>query len=243
VISIGRGIRWYNRYQDEVDFCIKNQFDFMQLWFRDGSILVNDLPEPKEEHIRRAGFPVLLHAVFDPVDFGQYGGALLDKVAYLGGRDVIVHPVCKKSPIDQHTEYKLAEQAKRFSAIARARGIVWYLENNSVIDGFHYQAKDLEIVFRADPYVEQVLDVAHIDNYRHLEEIAAVKFPKCLHAAGKHFQVPHEHLPLDQGDIDYRLVFREYLHGYDGKIVLEVTGTDEELIRSKQIIDEAAAYA
>lgn len=39
MISIGRGIRWYNNYQDEVDFCLENHFDFMQIWFKDGEIL------------------------------------------------------------------------------------------------------------------------------------------------------------------------------------------------------------
>ena len=94
-------------------------------------------------------------------------------------------------------------------------------------------------MFGRDSYVEQLLDVAHIDNYLHLEEAISVKFPKCLHVAGKHFNVPHEHLSLTQGDIDYDLVFQKYLAGYDGRIILEVNGTDEEIIQSKQIIEKA----
>jgi len=36
MISIGRGIRWYNNYQSEIEFCRKHNFDFMQIWFKDG---------------------------------------------------------------------------------------------------------------------------------------------------------------------------------------------------------------
>lgn len=243
MISVGRGIRWYNNYQDEVNFCIENHFDFMQLWFKNGEILINNIPEPKEEYIKRVSFPIIIHAVFDPEDFEVYGDRLLDIVDYLGLHEVIVHPVSEKSLADSNTEHRLAKQVKIFSKKARSKGIIWYLENNSIVDVFHYKKSDLKIVYEIDTYVEQLLDIAHIDNYQHLEEIISVKFPKCLHVAGKHFDVPHEHLPLTQGDIDYKLVFQKYLNGYDGRIVLEIDGTDEEQIMSKQIIDDAIKYA
>ena len=35
MISIGRSLRWYNKYEDEIDFSVKNHFDFMQIWFKD----------------------------------------------------------------------------------------------------------------------------------------------------------------------------------------------------------------
>lgn len=58
----------------------------------------------------------------------------------------------------------------------------------------------------------------------------------------QHFNIPHEHLPLTQGDIDYKLVFRKYLKGYDGRIILEIDGTDEEILASKKILDEAINF-
>lgn len=238
MISIGRGIRVQNKYTDEVDFCVKHGFQFMQVWFRNGEILI-DADEPKEAYIKNIGFPVILHAVFDPIDFELYGDRLLEITEYLGNSDVIIHPVCKKSPIDENTERQLAKQAKLFSQKAKAWGIIWYLENNSVIDKFHYSKQDLHIVYDTDSYAEQLLDVAHIDNYEHLAEIVAVKFPKCLHVAGKHFNVPHEHLPLTQGDIDYTLVFQKYLKGYDGRIILEVNSSDDDILASKKIIEDA----
>ena len=165
MIRIGRGGLWNNSYKDEIVFCKKNHFDFIQIWFKDGELLVNDLPSPKEEYIKKAGFPVILHALFEPDDFERYGNRLLDLVSFFGDKEVIVHPVCKKKAVNQRTEYELAEHVLDFSQKAKARGILWYLENNSVLDIFHYKKEDLEIVYKADSYVEQLLDIAHIDNY------------------------------------------------------------------------------
>lgn len=243
MIQIGRGGLWHNSYKNEIEFCKKNDFDFIQIWFKDGELLVNDIPAPKEAFLKKAGFPIIIHALFELDDFKRYGNQLLNLVTYLGEHEVIIHPVCKKKAVIRNTEYELAEHAVAFSAKARAGGITWYLENNSVLDVFHYQKTDLEIVYRTDPYVEALLDIAHIDNYQHLQDLIDVKFPKCLHAAGKHFAVPHEHLPLTCGDIDYRLVFRKYLHGYQGRIILEVDGSGEEMAASRRILAEALLYA
>ena len=241
MVSIGRSIRWYNGFHEEVAFSKEHGFDFMQIWFRDGNLLVNGLPDPKEEHIKDCGYPVIIHAVFDPSDFDQYGDALIHLLQYLNHKEVIIHPVCKKESISENTEMLLAEKVKVFSHKAKSSGIVFYLENNSVIDGLHCKKEELQIVYEIDSYVEQLLDVAHVESYEHLQQVISVKFPKCLHVAGKHFKVPHEHLPLTQGDIDYKLVFQQYLQGFDGKIILEVDGTDEEIIASKRVIDKAVS--
>ena len=190
MISIGRGIRWYNNYQCEVDFCIKHGFDFMQIWFKDGDICINDIPNPKEQYIKRIGFPVILHAVFTPDDFVKYGDRLLEVVEYLDMNKVIVHPVCDKANVPHNIKHLLTENVKSFSKKAAAKNIIWYLENNSIIDLFHCTSDDIQAIFNADNYVEQLLDVAHVDNYQHLKQIIDVKYPKCLHVAGKHFNVP-----------------------------------------------------
>lgn len=243
MISIGRGIRWYRPYAEEVKFCVENHFDFMQIWYKDGELLIQNTPDDKVEYIRQIGYPVIIHAVFDPIDFSIYGDHLLDTVGKLGMQEVIIHPVCKKSPVTSTTEMDLAEQADLFSQKAAQRKITWYLENNSTIDGFHYQTDEIRTVFAGNSTVEMLLDIAHVDSYHHLEQIAAIKFPRCLHVAGRHFSVPHEHLPLTEGDIDYGLIFRKYLKGFQGRIILEVDGTDEEIIQSKQVIDAAIQSA
>lgn len=239
MITIGRTIRWYNNYIDEVNFCRENGFDFMQIWFKDGQIVLDNIPEPKIEHIKKIGFPIIFHAVFTPADFDLYGDTLLDIVEYLGDTEVIIHPVYNKEAVTENTELELIEKAVEFSRKAKSRGITWYLENNSIIDKFHYKKEELQILYDADNYVEQLLDVAHIDNYEHLQEIINVKYPKCLHVAGKHFSKEYEHLSLTQGDIDYSLVFKQYLQNFDGRIILEVVDTDEEIIKSKDIIEKA----
>ena len=55
--------------------------------------------------------------------------------------------------------------------------------------------------------------------------------------------VKHEHLSLTQGDIDYNFVFSNFLHGFKGRVILEIDGTDEEIIKSKEIIDQAITFA
>ncbi len=243
MISIGRGIRWYNDFHEEVAFSKENGFEFMQIWFKDGNLLVKGLPDPKEKYIKECGFPVIIHAVFDPSDFDAYGDMLIRLLQYLNHKEVIIHPVCKKESITDNTEKLLAEKVKAFSQKAKSAGTVLYLENNSVIDGFHCKKEELQIVFENDSSVEQLLDTAHVESYEHLQQVISVKFPKCLHVAGKHFDIPHEHLSLTQGDIDYKFVFQKYLHGFDGRIILEVDGTDEEIIASRRVIEEAVCYA
>lgn len=239
MISIGRSLRWYNRYEEEIAFSVQNHFDFMQVWFKDGEIKIDNVAEPKEEFIKQKGFPIILHALFDLQDFDLYGDRLLEIVKYLEGKDVIIHPICHKSQFCSESIYELAKQVKNFSEKAKKAGIVWYLENNSVMENFHYRKEELAIVFSEDSYVEQLLDVAHIDDYQHLEDIIAIKYPKCLHVAGKHFGCQHEHLSLTKGDVDYQMIFQKYLKNYNGRIILEVIDSDEEIVLSKQIIDNA----
>lgn len=242
MIRIGRGIRWYNDFQQEVAFSQENGFEFMQIWFKDGRLLITGAEGQAEKAVRECGFPIILHAVFDPSDFDLYGGELLKLLERLGHSEVIIHPVCKKEPITADTENRLARKVREFSRDARDKGIVFYLENNSMIDGFHCTAQELKTVFAGDDYVEQLLDVAHVQSYAHLEQIINVKYPKCLHVAGKHFSVPHEHLSLTQGDIDYAFVFKRYLRDFCGRIILEVDGPDDEIIASRRIVEEAVLH-
>jgi sugar phosphate isomerase/epimerase len=92
-----------------------------------------------------------------------------------------------------------------------------------------------------------LLDIAHIDSYEHLERIIAIKFPKCIHLADKHFSAVHEHLPIGQGELDFDRILYRYLKGYDGKIIFEVTTDDDEAIvkgykHIKQIVDKSRKY-
>jgi sugar phosphate isomerase/epimerase len=237
MIEYGRSIRWFNNYKNEVEFSKSNKFEFMQIWFAKGELVLDKLLAPKEEHVLKSQFPVIIHAVYDIDDYDKYNDELIRILKYLNHKEVIIHPVCKPVPVNSETIYILAENIYKTNQLLKKNNIKLYIENNSVIDKINYTPDDLKIIFDRNPDVELLLDIAHIDDYDHLQEILKVKFPKCLHIADKRFSVEHEHLPIGQGDLDFELIFQNYLKGYDGKIIFEVVDTDEEVIHSKDIIE------
>lgn len=237
MIEYGRSIRWFNNYKNEVEFSKLNKFEFMQIWFAKGELVLDKLLAPKEEQVLKSQFPVIIHAVYDIDDYDKYNDELICILKYLNHNEVIIHPVCKSIPVNSETIYILAENIYKTNQLLKKNNIKLYIENNSVIDKINYTPDDLKIIFDRNPDVELLLDIAHIDDYDHLQEILKVKFPKCLHIADKRFSVEHEHLPIGQGDLDFELIFQNYLKGYDGKIIFEVVDTDEEVIHSKDIIE------
>lgn len=236
MIEFGISIRWFNNYKDEVEFSKSNSFDFMQIWFSKGKLVLDKLVYPKEEHVLKSKFPVIVHAVYDINDFDKYNTELIRVLKYLNHKEVIIHPVCESIPVNSETIYTLADNIYKTNQLLKKNNIKLYIENNSVINKINYTAADLKVVFDRNTDVELLLDIAHIDDYDHLQKILEVKFPKCLHIADKHFSVEHEHLPIGQGELDFELIFGKYLKGYDGKIIFEVVGTDEEIIKSKNAI-------
>lgn len=237
MIEYGRSIRWYNNYRDEVEFSEYNKFDFMQIWFVKGELALDKVLSPKEQYVLNSKFPVIIHALYDIDDYDKYNDELIRILKYLNHKEVIIHPVCESIPINSETIYTLAENIYKTNQLLKGSNIKLYIENNSVIDRINYTPEDLKIVFDRNPDVELLLDIAHIDDYSHLQKILEVKFPKCLHIADKRFSVEHEHLPIGQGELDFKLIFQNYLKGYDGKIIFEVVDTDEEIIKSKNIIE------
>lgn len=236
MITIGRSIRWYNEFKSEADFSKENNFDFMQIWFQKGKILVDSLEEPREKFILENGFPVIIHAVFDIDDFEKYGEQLIDLICFFNHKEVIIHPVCEEKEITEQTIYSLAENVRLFHEAIKPHGVTLYIENNSVIDTINYTPHDLKILFEANPEVELLLDIAHIDNYEHLTKIIEIKYPRCLHIADKRFDVSHEHLPIGSGELDYSYIFSNHLKDFDGKIILEIVDEDSVVIDSKNKI-------
>jgi sugar phosphate isomerase/epimerase len=96
-----------------------------------------------------------------------------------------------------------------------------------------------EIRYFQKTTVELVLELAHIDNYDHLQQIINIKYPKCLHIADKHFSVKYEHLPIGKGDLDFQRIFSKYLTHFEGRIILEITEDDVTVADSKDKIREA----
>lgn len=54
--------------------------------------------------------------------------------------------LCNKDAVTENTELELIENVVVFSHKAKSRGITWYLENNSIIDKFHYKKEELQTV-------------------------------------------------------------------------------------------------
>ena len=238
MIEFGRSIRWYNNYENEVAFSKENGFDFLQLWYKQGIILLDEVSEPREEHIKRNGFPVIIHALFDINEYEEYLPRLIEILKYLEHNEVIIHPVCESEEIESKTIYKLCEKIAFASNELAKNGVKLVLENNSRLDPIHYESNEIELMFSKNPDVEFLLDVAHIDNYQHLKELVRIKAPKILHVADKHFDIIHEHLPIGKGELDYAMIFNDVLKDFDGKIIFEILDDDYEIIHSKKIIEE-----
>jgi sugar phosphate isomerase/epimerase len=237
MVEWGRSVRWFNDYQNEIEFSESNRFDFMQIWYMKGDLILDKVSSPKEQYVLNSNFPVIIHAVYDIDDYDKYNSKLIQILNYLKHKEVIIHPVCENTQVNPNTIYLLADNIYKTNQLLRGNDIRLYIENNSVIDKINYTPNDLKVVFDRNPDVELLLDIAHIDGYEHLQKIIDVKFPKCLHIADKHLNVDHEHLPIGEGELDFDLIFKSYLKGYDGKIIFEVVDTDEKIIKSKNIIE------
>lgn len=240
MIQFGRSARWYNNYDSEVEFCKTHGFDFMQVWYINGKLKHDTLPDPVEKAIFEANFQIIIHALFTIGDYDKYSEDLLRILKFLNHKEVIIHPSMYPLPAEKDSMYKLAESNKIITDRFYDNGITIYIENNSALDPFNYSPEDLKLVFDYSPKTELLLDIAHIDSYEHLQKIIEVKYPQILHVSDKHFSIGHEHLPIGKGNIDFELIFSKYLSDFNGKIILEIPEEDNVIIDSMARIKEAA---
>lgn len=121
-------------------------------------------------------------------------------------------------------------------------GIALYLENNSKLDPIFTTSREIEIMFKENKELEFVLDIAHMDDYKHLQEMVAIKYPKMLHITDRPLEDIHNHVPIGQGNIDFRYIFDNIMPGYSNKVIIEVFQSDEGIIETrdyiKRILDE-----
>lgn len=234
--QIGCLARFFNKYVDEVEFATRNGFDFMQIWYDRNGIALRKDSDPKESIIKEFDFPTIVHAVLDINEFEEHVPRVIDILVHLNHNNVIIHPICESEEITSDTIHKLSTKVSYALEKFSDKGITLYLENNSRLDPIFNTPEEIRIMFRNNPNLEFILDVAHIESYEHLERIVDVKMPKILHIADKHFNVIHEHLPIGQGDIDYEHVFNNELREFTGKIILEIVQSDEAVISSRDKI-------
>lgn len=237
VIEIGCLARYFNSFGHEVKFAKENGFKFLQIWYDKDGLLLKDVEE-QTHIIKHFNYSAIIHAVLDINEIIEHVPILLKVLKQLDHRELIIHPICKSEQITDGTIYKLAVNVKAALDVFTNEGIKLYLENNSKLDPIFTTTQEIEIMFERNPDLEFLLDVAHIDNYNHLKEMISIRKPKILHIADRHLEAVHEHLPLGQGNIDYEYIFRNILQGYEGKVILEITQSDEDIIYSKNLIEK-----
>ncbi len=238
MIQIGCCARFFNKYEDEVKFAIENSIDFMQLWYDKDGLGLHKNKEPKANLIREHEFPTIIHAVLDINEIEEHIPILLDHVKFLGHKELIIHPICISEEITDETIYKLSDIISDALGHLRKHDITLYLENNSLKNPIFTSKRELEIMFNKNNDLELLLDIAHIQSYEHLCDLVAVKYPKILHIADKHFDVIHEHLPIGQGELDYNYIFNNIVKDFNGKVIVEVVDSDKDIIDAMEYITQ-----
>lgn len=236
MIKIGCVARYFKTFESEIEFAKENGFEFLQVWYDKEGFQHKDYDE-QTNIIKESGYPTIIHAVLDINEIDEHVPKLTKILKTLGHKELIIHPVCKSERITEGTIYKLAHKVKAALDILSNERITLYLENNSKLDPVFTTSQEIEIMFEKNPELKFLLDVAHIDSYEHLKAMIDIKIPKVLHIADRHLEVIHEHLPLGQGNIDYKYIFQDILKGFDGKIIFEVTQSNEDIINSKRILE------
>lgn len=238
-MRIGRNVRsrMYS-YEYEVEFCKKNGFDFLQVWYENGKLELLNENNP-EQLILNTGFPCIIHAmIFLNNNFDVNVYTLLDKVKQLGHKEVIVHASLEEG--DELNIDLLHDKINKVCELFNENNIVVHLENNdSSIKGMYY-GWEFEKILNSNPNTEILLDVVHAlanSNYEKIQEYTNVKQPKILHVADTKLDgLRHSHLSIGKGEVDYIKVFNKYIPNYIGSVIFEMLESDEELIKSIGII-------
>lgn len=237
MVEIGCLARYNYPYEEEVRFAKENNFKIMQVWYDKDGIKKYEAQEERLDKIKSFGFPTIIHALLDINEIELHTEKLIGILNYLNHKELIIHPVCHREIINEDTIYKLSDIISKVLKMYKQSGITVYLENNSMINPIFSTAKEMGIVFKQNPELEFLLDIAHIISYEHLAEMISVKAPKMLHVADKHFSVIHEHLPVGHGELNFKYIFEEVLRNFDGKIILEIAKENIDIIKSKEIME------
>lgn len=237
MVKMGCLARFNNPYEEEVEFAKRNNFKLMQVWYDRDGIRNHKSEENRLDKIINYGFPTIIHAVLDINEIEEHTIKLIKILHKLNHRELIIHPICHSEVIDENTIYKLAKVIRKTVEMLKPYGITLYLENNSKLDPIFSTSKEIEIMFNQNPDLEFLLDIAHVYSYEHLKEMVSIKVPQILHITDKHFDIMHEHLPVGQGEINFKYIFDEILCNYDGKIIFEVTNYNVDIVKSKEIVE------
>lgn len=237
MINIGCFANYNYEYKSEVKFAKENNFKILQIWYdRNGITLLKD-KNPIQE-IKNNKYPSIVHALLDINDFDEHIPKLHEILIELDHKEVIIHPVCKSEKYNERSIIKLSNKISEANEIFKKNEISLYVENNSKLDPILYTANEIEFLFKRNPSVKFLLDIAHTDDLKNLKNIINIKYPDMLHVADKHMDVIHEHLPIGDGELDFNYIFNTLLKDYKGNIILEIVKDKRSLIESKKKLKE-----
>lgn len=220
------------KFKEEEHFALENNFSVLQVWFdKDGlGLTENDTIHD----IEKSKVKTILHisvAINDIYEVFELAIPVLDALKH---KEVIVHI------IDGAVKEKFHDRAKNemsyWIPFLSEKGIKIYFENNSKLDNVLQTVDDIDDFFKTFPNAGFLIDVAHIDNYDHLNNLVRVKSPEYLHLSDRHLELIHEHLTIGDGNINFSRVFQEHLTNFDGTIIFEVPWTASSRKLSKDII-------
>lgn len=236
MVKIGCLARFNKPYVNEVKFAKENKFDLMQVWYDKNGITKPETEENRLDEIIKFGFPTIIHAVLDINEMLDHIPKLIEILNNLNQKELIIHPICHSEVINENTILKLSDIISKSLKLLKPEGITLYLENNSKLDPIFSSSKEIGLMFSNNPELEFLLDIAHIYDYEHLREMVSVKMPKKLHITDSHFDVIHEHIPIGEGEIDFKYIFSQILFEYEGEIIIELVKEDKDIINAKEII-------
>ncbi|MDT8717677.1 sugar phosphate isomerase/epimerase [Clostridium sp. 19966] len=235
MIKIGCLARFNNLYENEVEFARENRFELMQVWYDRNGIRNQEIQENRIDKIAKFKFPTIIHAVLDINEVEEHIPKLIKILTALQQKELIIHPICHSEKINENTIQKLSTIIHGALITLKEYDITLFLENNSKLDPIFSSSKEIALMFSQNPELEFLLDIAHVDDYKHLKDMVSIRMPKKLHVTDSHFDVIHEHIPLGEGDIDFQYIFKEILPDFDGDIIIELL-EDKDIIKAKKII-------
>jgi len=234
MIKFGCLARYFNFYKNEISFAEKNNFDFVQLWHDHRGLVLHENDGPFLQTIKKYSFPVIIHALLDIDSSDSDINNLAEIIRELGHNEVIIHPICEKKKMPEPNK-ELNRFIKR--AVKILEGTKIYLENNPETDSFFNKEDEIEYIFNDNPEIEFLLDIAHTGYYEKIQRLIAIKYPKILHIADKRLDIKHEHLPIGDGDINFKRIFDELLGDFNGKIIFEIVKEDSDIVKARKKIE------
>jgi len=243
MLRIGRNLRDLDcPFKDEIKFSLDNNFDIIQVWYKRGKIDAM-YEEDTINTLKNSKIKSIIHAAFDIEDFEEYEDDLINKLLKLNHKELILHPMIKTREITKETVKELETKVINLLTKLDKLNITVYVENNHKDMKCFYTLTQWKNFFKKAPKnTEFLVDVVHIlycDDYEYLEKLIKIKRPKAIHIAdtikgrvGK----KHLHLPIESGIIDFNKIFKEIIKDYNDLIILEIKNTDQNILKSKEII-------